>query len=306
MSSKKKHKITFADSVRDYIRSLKASGRAPSTLESYRSKLALLDEITGHACLNQITETVLENAVLKIQNGYPATLPRRATSMNQYRIIIRSFFSWCMATGKIRKNPSIHLRMSRSATQERTTAIQPNELNLFFAAMRISHHPLALRDETMFALCAYAGLRRHEAVGLHIGDLKHDQKIMIVPKTKSGEFERRVIATCLSKILNRYLVWRTPPGGLNQDLWLFPGRNDKHHLVVRQANERFQYWIQQSGLSPELTIHSLRAGFATRLHRETHDDLLVARALGHTYFPVSERYITLHEDQIRSAIDRIY
>ena len=84
---------------------------------------------------------------------------------------------------------------------------------------------------------------------------------------------------------------------------LFPGRSGAKRLTARQANTRFQHWRAAAGLRPELTIHSFRAGFATALHEDTSDVILVSRALGHRDLRPTLRYVDPCSRRLREAIE---
>jgi integrase len=69
---------------------------------------------------------------------------------------------------------------------------------------------------------------------------------------------------------------------------------------------RFEHWKKAAGLRPKFTLHSFRAGFAPRLYRATKDAVLVSNAMGHKSLSSINRYISLKENSIRSAMEKAF
>ena len=290
---------------RDFIRSLKGSGRAGSTLESYSKKLELLEELIGDLLIHKVTGSTLTQALIRLEKGYPCEMPRSGASMNQIRSVIRTFFSWAVETGRVRRNPAADLRLAKVVNRP-TPPISENELSLLFDAIQREDSFFARRDEALFAFYAFSGVRRNEALSLRIDDLDLNKNRVWLSETKTTGGEYRVIPSKLKLILAEYLIQRAARKERSRSLFLFPGRNFSRPLSAREVHLRFEHWKKAAGLRPKLTLHSFRAGFATRLYRATKDAILVSNAMGHKSLSSINRYISLKEDSIRIAMEKAF
>jgi integrase/recombinase XerD len=65
---------------------------------------------------------------------------------------------------------------------------------------------------------------------------------------------------------------------------------------------RLKLWLKLAGITRQLSVHSLRHTFATRLYRQTGDLRLVQRALGHRHIATTEIYARVEDAALRKAI----
>jgi site-specific recombinase XerD len=289
----------------EFINSLRGSGRAPSTLKSYEKNLRLIGHIIKNADLHNVTGGTLTRAMVYLAEGQRGNIRRSASSMNQIRSVARSFFSWAVETGKIRKNPAADIRLAK-AVNARTMPITEQELDALFDAIRLDVSFTARRDEALFALYAFSGARRSEVLSLRVNDLElHENRIWFSAlKTNGGEY--RAIPNILKHVLAAYLMQRAAHlKSLHSD-FVFPGRSCSGSLSARMAHLRFNYWKRAARLRPALTLNSFRSGFASRLYHVTSDAILVSHAMGHKHLSSVMRYILLGEGSIRSALEKAF
>ena len=288
-----------------YRRNLKANGRSELTISNYMSKLEFLIELLGDVRVERISVNSLNAALLEIESGYKYGHKRSGNSVNQFRSIYRTFFSWCFDTGFNRRNPASNIKFAKQ-NKKQTCAITIDEINNLLTTISLSKSSLSYRDKALFALYAFTGLRRNEVLGLKISNLQLDKYFLFAPQTKTAEGNKRFIPKRLLIILSDYLDWRVKNKMTSHSQWLFPGRNEHHPLVSRRVNEIFAQWKKKAKLRDELTIHSFRAGFATRLHHVTKDPVLVSKAIGHKKLSTTQHYISINEDQIRDALEKAF
>ncbi len=164
--------------------------------------------------------------------------------------------------------------------------------------------PHSERDKTLFAVYAYTGIRKSEALELRISDYDSVSKIFHLRKSKRSSKTFQIIPTMLSQILDEYLEKRfklitrdndSPP--------FFPGKELNKKLSSRQASNRLERWKRISGIRKNLTIHSFRAAYASQLYKKTKDPLLVSYALGHSSFETTKRYINHDNLNFRSIVN---
>jgi integrase/recombinase XerC len=287
------------NAVEDYLTHLKATGRSAATIESYAGSLAALGALLGSDIpLEDLSADVLETAVAGM-NGDGDDKPQRSeTTLNRYRSTYRGFGRWAFESGRASRNPAERLRLARVDSPP-TIPITPDETRLLLRTIQRSGEPLSLRDEALFSIYAFTGLRRTEALGLSVSDYDTVRRTLQVRNGKGRRVRTVPVVPALGAVLDKLLT-----GTVCGQERLFPGRVPGRGLTPRQAQWRFEHWKTVAGLRDELTIHSFRAGFATALHKGSGDVVLVSRALGHRDLRPTLRYIELHPRKLRLAMER--
>jgi len=293
MDCKVHKRQAFCCAVNDYLLQLKASGRRATTIASYGESLGILGRRLGTSIPLEIVSPVQLNtavAGLAIIEGQPER-HRSQTTLNRHRSAYRGFFGWAFETKRISANPALLLGRSNIESVP-TQPMTLHEVRSFLRAIRHSNESLRLRDEALFSLYAFTGLRRAEALSLDVTDYNAAMKTLWVKSGKSGRPRVVHVISQLGLLLEK-LQKHDEHGREMENGKLFPGRTPGHSLTTRQAQSRFQHWKAIAGLRPALTIHSFRVGFATALHRQSRDVVLVSRALGHGDLRPTLRYIDL-------------
>lgn len=278
--------------VRRFLSSLAAAGRSRATTASYSRELGRLVDLIGDVPLKEVSPGNLQAAVDQLARVESGGIARHPSTVNRIKSVYRSFFSWCCDSGFIPMNPSAKLKMAKAVARE-TVPLTKAEIGMLIETIRKSGHPLAMRDEALFAVYAYTGIRRTEALGLRVEDYEPKAAVLRLRIMKGGGSRVLYVPKRLSRILERYLKVHVPALA---SLPLFPGRIADCPLTPRQAQLRFDLWKKRSGVNASLTIHSFRAGYATLLHKATKDLMLVARAMGHKDLSNTKRYVRLDED----------
>jgi integrase/recombinase XerD len=298
MDCKVHKRQAFCCAVNDYLLQLKASGRRATTIASYGESLGILGRRLGTSIPLEIVSPVQLNtavAGLAIIEGQPEKR-RSQTTLNRHRSAYRGFFGWAFETKRTTANPALLLGRS-SMESVPTLPMTLHEVRSFLRAIRHSKESLRLRDEALFALYAFTGLRRAEALSLDMADYNAATRTLQVKNGKSGRPRVVHVISQLGLLLER-LQKHGERGKEMENGKLFPGRTPGHSLTTRQAQSRFQHWKAIAGLRPALTIHSFRVGFATALHRQSRDVVLVSRALGHGDLRPTLRYIDLSAGEL--------
>jgi integrase/recombinase XerD len=298
MDCKVHKRQAFCCAVNDYLLQLKASGRRATTIASYGESLGILGRRLGTSIPLEIVSPVQLNtavAGLAIIEGQPEKR-RSQTTLNRHRSAYRGFFGWAFETKRIMANPALLLGRSNMESVP-TQPMTLHEVRSFLRAIRHSKESLRLRDEALFALYAFTGLRRAEALSLDMADYNAATRTLQVKNGKSGRPRVVHVISQLGLLLER-LQKHGERGKEMENGKLFPGRTPGHSLTTRQAQSRFQHWKAIAGLRPALTIHSFRVGFATALHRQSRDVVLVSRALGHGDLRPTLRYIDLSAGEL--------
>jgi site-specific recombinase XerD len=280
--------------------------RAPSTALAYRSDLEQFARVIGRSPADATSDEIqcwLDEAL--VAGLSPNTVIRRVGSA-------RAFFDHLIALGRRSDNPARGVVLPRKVDRlPRPLSVNAAERLIEAAGGSL---PRQLRDRALMEVLYGAGLRVSEAVGLDVGQLDLDQKI--VRPFGKGAKERVVpIGREAVKALRRYLTSGRPElqrprrkrarGDVAQDLPGEPALFVNHRggrLTRAGVNLILREHAVAAGLDPT-TIHPhlLRHTFATHLLEGGADLRLVQELLGHSEPATTQRYTHVSDRHRRSA-----
>ncbi|MEW6702251.1 MAG: site-specific integrase [Bacteroidota bacterium] len=192
------------------------------------------------------------------------------------------------------------------ATSHQTPAISQQEISVLLNTISKSSDRYSQRDKTFFAVLAFSGIRKSEALSLRISDYDSQSRIIHLPQAKRASKKYQMIPLVLSEILDKYIdAIRSNVTG-EPCLPLFPGKQADSFLSSRQASNIFEKWKTISGIRKNLTLHSFRAAYASQLYQKTMNPLLVSYALGHASFNTTKRYINEDIFDLRVVLDNAF
>lgn len=285
--------------VDDFLASLTARQYAPATTDSYRLHLRRLLPALAGLLPADCGPEALRLALGQVRSGWPRAY-RTANSRALLTNACRSFFRWAAEAGSLAKNPAARIVL-RHGEGAGAVPISPGDIQRLLSTIHAADDRHRLRDEALFAVYAFTGVRRGEALALWTGDYQPESNSLLV-RGKGGGRRRLPVIAPLRQILDTHLATLPQPA---HDRPLFAGREATRPLSGRQADKRFHRWRQLAGLPPGLTIHSFRAGLASTLYQDSHDLLLVSRLLGHRDLRSTCRYITMPTDA-RQALEQAF
>jgi len=291
-----------------FTRQLAANGCSVHTQGAYRRDLGALRRWIGKdQALSRITPDVLarfliSDAVLLTPDGQP----RKAISVNRTKSSLRSFFAYCVESGRIKDNPARLIRSSPTTPREPTTLTE-SDIERVRKSISARTKITALRDRLIFEILLGTGMRLGSLVALNIGDVDLDSGVLHI-RTKGGGQDKVFLHPGLQRLLGRYVDEVAPEANTAPDLPLFRSRHGTR-LGGRVIQLRFTQTCNIAGILPasggrtrRISIHSLRHTFATRLYDKTGDLYLVQRALGHRQITTTEVYAKVSDERLRGAV----
>jgi len=193
--------------------------------------------------------------------------------------------------------------MARTGSR-RTVPINRNEIEVLLKTIAQSNDVRSLRDEALFSVYAFTGIRRSEALRLTIGDFDSKGLTLFIAKPKGGRSRLQPIPHRLSQVLSIHIT-KNISVECRATRPIFSGQKFDNALSPKQVWVLFEKWKRLSGIRRNLTIHSFRAGYATMLYQKTGDTLLVTRAMGHSDKRTTERYIANDMFRLHSVLAQI-
>jgi site-specific recombinase XerD len=169
----------------------------------------------------------------------------------------------------------------------------------------------AARDAALLKMYYAFGLRRSEAIGVDLADLRGNPKVrrygrygaVFVRYGKSSRGsppKRRTVLTVpemdwIMEVLTQYIEEIRPlfTPGEHPALWVTERRG---RLSRRAANDAFTAVRQQAGLSEDLDRHSLRHSYITHLVEFDYPERFVQEQAGHSYASTTAIYTGVSDD----------
>lgn len=198
-----------------------------------------------------------------------------------YETILGELRDWSMMRGrKERRLP--------------TVLSQDEVARLFLAVDNLKHRCILM-------LIYSAGLRLGELVKLRRIDIHYDRKQIFVFGGKGKKDRYTVLANRSAQVIKQYLAEYDP------DYWLFEGR-DGGAYSRRSVQAILRRGVEDSGINPLATVHTLRHSFATHLLEQGVDLRYIQELLGHASTKTTEIYTHVRsqaKQAIQSPLDRM-
>ena len=153
------------------------------------------------------------------------------------------------------------------------------------------------RDLALMSLLIKTGVRRAELVNLNIADVDLSQARIWV-KRKGGNEGYLPLLEELVIDLDKYL--KPLKRDANQPLFL---SKLELRLSASSVWHLVKVYALKAGLSDKITVHSLRHGFATKLHNSGVSIPVIQQLMGHKSPTTTYRYIHTTDSKIREELN---
>lgn len=185
-------------------------------------------------------------------------------------------------------------------------ALTPLEIQAVCAAFDGKY---AVRNKTLFLICANIGTRITEALNLDVGDVLQNGEVVraLYLRRQTQKGKPSGVSFTLPRgarnALTAFIAWKGEAGErLNKRAPLFVSRHDGR-LSRKQAHKIFKAVYEKVGLQGHVTTHSPRKTFAKTVYQNSGNDLLVTQqALRHTSIETTLYYLDTMSDNVTAAL----
>jgi integrase/recombinase XerD len=276
-------------------------GYSEHTISAYRNDLTGLADFAGKESVsswaNFNRQTMLSYMLNLKERGYVATTVARKVAA------ARSFFSFLVAEGIIKTNPTENMS-SPSVGKALPKPIPINQVRLLLEQPAKLSTAEAKRDRAMLELLYASGMRISELVALNLGDVntKGDYFVRCFGK---GRKERIIpIYEKIARTVQDYIDEDRPKlahGKKDTALFL----NARGERLTRQGFwQKLKEYAKSAGLGPKVSPHTLRHSFATHMLSGGADLRSVQELLGHANISTTQVYTHLTTEQVRRTYDK--
>ena len=167
----------------------------------------------------------------------------------------------------------------------------------------------AIRNRTLFLICANIGTRITEALNLNVGDVLQNGEVVkiLYLRRETVKGSRSGVSLTLPsgarKALISFIAWKREAGErLSKRVPLFVSRKGLR-LSRKQAHDIFKVAYRKVGLDGHVTTHSPRKTYAKMVYQNSGNDLLVTQqALRHTSIETTLYYLDTLSDNVTQAM----
>lgn len=270
-------------------------GLSQNTLSAYgRDLKSLSNWLTKNNfhLLNATNPLVLEFITHRIKTGSKSRSIARSISS------LRRFYRYQIREGKIKDDPTALIELPKLGNPLPKT-LSESEIESLLASPNIQDS-IGLRDRAMLELLYATGLRVSELVSLRFNQLNLQQGVVRV--IGKGNKERLVpMGDEASDWLKQYIDEARPEIMSGKSVCDNCFVTNRGSGMTRQA---FWYLIKRyaslSGISQELSPHTLRHAFATHLLNHGADLRVVQLLLGHSDLSTTQIYTHVAKARLQS------
>ncbi|MFC1987092.1 site-specific tyrosine recombinase XerD [Chloroflexota bacterium] len=280
-------------------------GFSDNTSAAYRNDLSQLasfveEDATKHGLIpswaNFSRQGMLSYLLNLKERNYAATTQARKVAA------AKSFFSFMVAEGKQRDNPTENVGSPNVGRSLPKPISYPEAMSLLEQPTKLST-PEAKRDSAMLALLYASGMRVSELMSLDLVDV--DTEGDFVRCFGKGHKERLIpIARRASLAVAEY-VKEARPHLVRSDEEKALFLNRRGDRLTRQGFwQMLKGYVKSAELNKKITPHTLRHSFATHMLSGGADLRSVQELLGHANISTTQVYTHLTNEHVRRTYEK--
>ena len=300
------------DLIDQFIEYLKSQKRySEHTLRNYKIDLRQFSEFVvlregrpGGENFNVGIERI-DSQVIRAYLGSLYGRFRRSTIARKLSAV-RSFFLFLERKGLTRWNPAADIATPKLEKNMPTYLLVDEVFRLFERPDK--EKPLALRDLAILEVLYSCGFRVSELEALTLSSIDFDERLVRV--IGKGDKERivpigRQALTAVKKYLKATQYLRRKKGDISQSDPLFINFRGKG-LSGRSIGRIIKKYAIESGLTADISPHSMRHTFATHLLDGGADLRAVQELLGHESLSTTQKYTHVSLDRLMEVYDKAH
>lgn len=281
-----KAELTFGEVFEDFLgHRLNKSGKSLSdrTKGEYRAAFRLhLGEFK-----NRKLSAIEREDVARLHRKIGATAKTQA---NRVKAVVSSVYGYAIHRGIYSgANPASGVQGYAERARERF--IQSDELPAFFEALASEPND-TMRD--FFLLALLTGARRSNVLSMRWADLRLDDGVWRLAKTKNGDPQNVILSAEAVEILRQ-----RQEAADDDAVFVFPGDGKAGHLA--EPKKGWARILERAGLS-DLRIHDLRRTLGSWQAKTGASLAIIGKSLNHKTHQATAIYARLDLDPVRQSV----
>lgn len=276
--------------------SLFIRGYSKDTIKRYRQVISFYSAVAGITEIEQVTNDNVRNLFF-----YGRT--QRKWSPNTFICYHKSlmvFFRWCIQAGHMDHNPITDIEIPKLEKKLPTKLTRQEAFKLLEVVYNYpyKYHFLRYRNQAIFAVFLFAGLRKKELLRLKYTDIDIENLSIFINQGKGSK--DRIIPICskLAECLEKYLLERKRLRKTCSEFFVSLNRN----LGFTETGLKRLVASINTASGIKFSIHKLRHTFATLMLEGGCDIYSLSRMMGHSDIKTTTIYLAASAEHLRSQI----
>src|ERR671916_567623 len=291
----------FEHLVLDFLAYLEFErGLSRNTLEAYRGDLLQLGRFLAERDVSALDATAADigDFLTHLAKGDSDHRPASPATIHRKSACLRSFYRHLRREGLRDSDPTAGLSAPRRS-RKLPHVLTRGEIDRLLSQPR-GTDPHALRDRALLELMYACGLRASEAIGLELGDVDLEDRVLRA--RGKGSKERIVpIGQAALKALRIYLE-RGRPGLVKDGAEAHLFVNFRGAKLTRQGlYKTVRRHATSAAVADRMSPHTLRHTFATHLLAGGCDLRSVQEMLGHADVSTTQLYTHLSSERLKDV-----
>lgn len=281
-----------------YDYSLFMRGYSKGTIDRYRK---IIDAYRVHMKITEIEQVTEINVRQMFMYG---RTERKwcASTFIAYYMSLRVFFAWCRKEGHMKDDPLKDFELPKMEKRLPRRITKQDALKLLEIAYNYPYawKFLRYRNQAIFAMFLFAGLRKNELLNLKYADVDLDNMTVFVRQGKGNKDRIVPMSYTLADILKKYLAERKR---LNKTCpQFFASLNHNLGYTNNGLKRLVEQMRKASGIN--FTVHKLRHTFATLMLEGGCDIYSLSKMMGHSDIKTTTIYLSASVELMRSQITK--
>lgn len=217
---------------------------------------------------------------------------KKPYAANRVLALISKMFELAEVWGYVPEgHPNPARKIEKFKERKRDRWVTPDELPAL--AQAIDDEPNTVARDALW-LYLLTGLRKNELLSLKWSNINIDRRELHLDDSKSGRAHYLPLSTAALTQLDAITPVKDNP-------YVFPGRDDGHHLVnIDKAWRR----VRKAAGIEDVRLHDLRRTVGSWLAQSGNSLHLIGRVLNHSNVSTTQVYARFGQDSIRQALDQ--
>lgn len=291
--------VSMHDAFEEFIADKELANCAYKTIENYTKSYEYFVEFEFDGEDN--IDIADENLKIYVQQWIASMQKQqmRISSINHYLRDIRAFLYWCMHEDRRYIEYTFKIELVKGQ-EELPKGFTDEEVEILMQKPNNVKDFTEWRNWAIVNWVLATGNRAGTIREVKIGDIDFANGEIALRHTKSKKAQIAVLSPALEPILREYI--KRCRKGCAEDEWLFPSITNEQ-LTVEALSQSFAKYCKERGVTTT-SVHSLRHYFATSWIRAGGRGELLQKALGHSTYDMTQRYINLVESDLKEDYDR--
>lgn len=282
----------FREHILSFVNELKGLGRSPRTYGGYSQDLLFFDKwLQDRYNCQAFTEDITIEDVEKFLFMLREERNYKPSSLKRMHIALKMFFQLAWKKKWCTEDIASEIKPVRIPQSERDYLTEEEVMEFVDA---ISHKLGKVVVLTLY----YSGLRIAEALALDVNDVDMVKRKIYVRHGKGNKSRTVPIADKLYDILKDYIEWR-------EDVEAFFATKKTGRLSQVRVQAIVRDTRKELGWKRNITPHTFRHSFASRLVAKDVNIVSVSKLLGHSDLKTTSIYTHASMSQLEEAVEAL-